>query len=281
MRKNIPSKAQVRSWRITPPGTTGSDSDRPEPVPAAPAAPTELRHGYTLDDLDRIARTAVALNVKWWSAGDRWQQADIARSGAVEHLYAAETAPAEKDLVYAARIALSDEVNGYKQMHGISHKGGTAPQFAKYWHHVGDEPWEDRLVERIALSQILSRLTEAQREAVTAFAGAGNYAAAAEALGIELRALRSRLHNARTAFAAHWYAPETPGRRKADKRVGSYARPRRTHCHRCLDSHELTDENTYTFPNGSRTCKVHHRALVARRDAAVAAVRRRGASDAS
>lgn len=252
-RRNAPSAAQVRGWTISTP--TSQPASVPEVAEVEDAAPGELRYGFTLADLDRIARAAVAINLKWWSGSDRWQQVETAWSGIAEHLYAAEDPPTEGDLLTAARNAINDEVQGDRQALGLSHNGKPSPRFHAYWNQVPDEPWEDRLVDRIALKQILPLLTGKQQSAVLALAAMGDYRAAAEALGIGYGTLNNRLSVARKAFDEHWYAPEAPPtRRGRDGRVKSYSTPRLTHCNHCEDRHELTDENTYRS-GGSRTCK--------------------------
>jgi hypothetical protein len=65
----------------------------------------ELRHGYTLTDLERLAKIAVARD--FWHQGmhpaDRF---DLSFSAMAEHLYAADQRPTANDLFSAATTAV-------------------------------------------------------------------------------------------------------------------------------------------------------------------------------
>jgi len=224
-------------------------------------AAVELRYGYTLDTLDRLAKTVVVANAQWWPGGDRHQQIDTAWSGIAEALYAAEHEPSENELLQAGTRALVEDTKAYRKHHGLRDGGlvGDGPRFAAFWYDPPNEPWEDRLIDRIAIGQIMPTLKPHLAETVGALATLGDYAAAADAVGVKYGALTMRMREARQAFQRQWYAPDAPPpTRGTDRRVGSYARPPRTHC---SEGHELTPENTYRRPNpkpgrrGERVCK--------------------------
>lgn len=242
MKHNPHSAAKVRCWTVTSPG-------RADPEALTPTVPSQsdeggIRFGYSLRDLDRLARTVVTVNAQWWPAGDRRDQADTAWSGIVEHLYSAEGKPTENDLLAAGTRALVDDTKGYRRHHGLRDGGyaGDAPRFAAYWYEPPAQPWEERIVERLAVEQILPTVRPRHVEALLSLAAHGDYAAAATGLGLRYSTLTMRLAQARKAFRAHWYAPDTaPATKGTDRRVGSYAKPLATHCSR---GHEWTPENT-------------------------------------
>jgi hypothetical protein len=229
-------------WKIPAP-----EQDIPEQAEKAPEqrrGPTDVRFGYTLNDLDRLARTVVVANSQWWPAGDRKDQADTAWSGIVEYLYTTEDEPAERDLLDAGTRALVEDTKGYRKHHGLRNGGLIAdgPRFATYWYEPPAEPWEERVIERIAVNQILAQVKPHEVDALLALAAHGDYAAAAEGLGLNYTTLTVRLSNARKTFRRHWFTPDTaPPIKGTDRRVGSRATPLRTHC---SSGHEFTPENT-------------------------------------
>lgn len=218
MKNSIPSKAQVRSWKITPP-----TAEEPADEPAMPqTSPTGLPYGYTLADLDDLARRVVKNNLHWWPAGDRRDQHDTAWHGIVEHLYTADEPPAERDLMEAGRRTLTEDVKSSMQMHGARRDGtNTGARFAVYWASMGatvPSP-ESTIVERVALGQIMAALTPRQREAFGALAACDDYVGAARLLGVEAQSYRSLIGRARGAFEALWHEGETARKRKPDRRV--------------------------------------------------------------
>lgn len=240
--KHVPySKAQVRAWTIS----HATPEPETAPTPATSHNHDGIRHGYTLGDLDRLARTVVVANSQWWPAGDRKDQADTAWSGIVEYLYSATDTPTERDLLAAGTQALVEDTKGYRKHHGLRDGGLIAdgPRFAAYWYQPPAEPWEDRVIERIAAEQIIAKVKPHELDAVLALAAHGDYQAAADALGLKYTALTVRLSGARKTFRQHWYAPEVAPRMKGtDRRVGSRTAELRTHCSK---GHEFTPENTY------------------------------------
>ena len=228
------------------------------------AIQAEIRHGYTLADLDRLAKTVVVANSQWWPAGDRKDQTDTAWSGIVELLYAHDGEPSERDLLDAGTRALTEDTKGYRKHHGLRDGGfiGDGPRFAAYWYEPPAVPWEERVIERIAAEQILTKIKGHELDALLALASTGDYAAAAQVLGLKYATLTQRLTEARRAFRRQWFAPEVPPPVKGtDRRVGSRAKPPSEYCKGGRGPHRMTPENTYRRPNpkpgkrGERVCR--------------------------
>lgn len=256
MRRHVPSAAQVRGWKIAPAeaapdqAVAGDVHYDVAPNPILTDA-TTLRYGYTLDDLNRIARTVVVANAQWWRGADRHDQVGIAFSAIAEHLYLADDMPNERELHTAGTAALVEDAKAYRHHHGLRDGGhglvGQAPRFAAYWYEPPADPWEDRVLERIAVAQIMPTLDEPLMQAVAALAALDDYAVAADALDLKYGTLTARINRGRKAFRQHWYAPETaPATRGTDRRVGSRTAVERTHC---SEGHEFTPENTYWRPS--------------------------------
>ena len=182
-------------------------------------------HGYTMRDLDNLARTVVMNNRTWWPAGDRDDLHAAAWHGIVEHLCETDAPPTRRDLLEAGRQALAADVKATMRHHGTRRDtNNNGAHYAMYWEWAGratPNP-EHGIVERIALEQILTALTPRQREAFTALATAGDYPEAARLLGIADQTLRSLLGRARTAFRELWHEGETPSAHwGCDRRAGS------------------------------------------------------------
>jgi hypothetical protein len=184
----------------------------------APRGATELRHGYTLDDLRRLAGGVV--KHAWSQLGDQADRLEVVWSAIAEALYASETAPARRDLFQAGMDAMGRYDADDRHHHGIASSGphayagrGSSPAFQTYWclAMTARSP-EDGVVERVALAQIWPRLTEGQRRALLALAAFDDYAAAAEALGIKYQSFHSLIRAARIRFLALWHEGESPSR---------------------------------------------------------------------
>lgn len=193
-----------------------------------------IRHGYTLGDLHDIARLAVhtvgMMGMDWH---DRY---DTAYSAIAEHLCAAAEPPSRRDLVRAGQLAIYAVVQDHRHHHGYykaktigaAAGPGSSPAFTRYW--VGftgaTQSCEERVVEAMALQQILATLTARQLEALAALGALDDYRAAAASLGIVPTTFRSLLGRARGQFKALWHEGESPSRPwGTDRRVGSYAPP--------------------------------------------------------
>lgn len=172
----------------------------------------KIRFGYSLPDLDDLARIALSQTPDGrglLSAADRYH---IAWSGIALALYEAEERPSREDLIRAGWKALAEARTQEMQAHGLRLDAGevhTRPAFEAYWRTPG-EPAEERLIERLAVSQTLTALTGSQRAAAAAVASLGSYEAAQQALGITRAALTYRLMAARVRVLELWMPGETP-----------------------------------------------------------------------
>jgi DNA-directed RNA polymerase specialized sigma24 family protein len=197
----------------------------PAPETPGPAHGDGIRGGWTLTDLDRLAKTVVSNNRTWWPAGDRNDQYTAAWHGIVEHLYTADEPPARRDLLEAGRNALADDVRDTMRHRGMRRDtSNNGARYAMYWDWAGRATPgpESGIVERAALDQILSALTARQREAFAALAAAGDYPEAARVLGIADQTFRSLLGRARGAFRELWHEGEEPSAHwGCDRRAGS------------------------------------------------------------
>lgn len=191
------------------------------------SADTELRWGYTLADVQRVARSAAATTRAM--AGDYDERYAEAFGAAAERLYAAEHWIPEHQLFRAAQDALFEQSRKDRSYRGCAYKhgsgwgeNGTGPRFTTYWTDVNrttPSP-ENRIVERTALAQILPTLTPRQREVIGALAAFDDHAAAREALG-GLSCYAQHVSNARRRFLELWHEGEAPSRPWGTDRRGA------------------------------------------------------------
>ena len=187
----------------------------------AGAGEAALRHGYTVTDLDRAARMAIARNVGF-HALSRSERYEIAWSAIALALYEAAEPPTLSDLASAGWYAIADARATEMRHHGIDHNrriGETRRGFATYWGRRDPVTHEDRIVERVALGQIWHQLTDTQREYLTALAVHGTAARAAAALGKKLSTFHKTARAGRNAFRTLWWGDETPVTWGRDRRT--------------------------------------------------------------
>ncbi|GAA3032608.1 hypothetical protein GCM10020000_07050 [Streptomyces olivoverticillatus] len=167
-------------------------------------------HGFTLADIDSLARTAVsAARAVGMDGLTRYQ---TAWSTIAEHLVEAEEPPSRTELIRAGWRAINAETaaclhaRGYRNGH--AHQGpASSPRYLQYWNTPLEDNAIDRLVDHLAAVQIGDLFTRAQGEAVEALARHDDHALAAASLGIPYKTFASRLSAARQRFQAAWYAP--------------------------------------------------------------------------
>lgn len=171
----------------------------------------ELGHGYTMDDLHRLARTAVA--GAWAQAGDYVERYETAWGGIAEALYTADEPPPASRLVHAGWIAITDAALDDSRHRGLARSGGPDPvAFERFWRYTArntPSP-EQYVVEAEALHQIWPTLTPTQQRCLLALAAMGDYAAAATAVGMGYQHFHSHVRNARLRFLALWHEGEVP-----------------------------------------------------------------------
>lgn len=240
-----------------------------------PRSLAEVRHGYTLHDLDQITRAAVIADRSM--ASNIEDRKDIAWSAIAEHLCLSEDPPARHELIRVGWQAIYREARTAFRDRGRPDKAWSSdeyesrPRFAQYWRDMQVTPsHESRVVESIAVWQVLEPLADTYRGAVVALAAMDDYVQAANLLGINYKAFVARIGTARKTVLRLWHEGETPRRtRTTDRRVGSYSTEKATHC---SAGHEWTPENTHVRNrilrgkrHTSRACKACERERSARR----------------
>lgn len=208
-------------WTTTPVG----DVDEQPVDKARTQHPGEIAHGYTLSDVIHIANAAAANNAAY-AAADFGELAWHAQAAVVDHLLTAETSPTRHDLAYAGKAAVWTAIREARQAHGYRNRDpwegyGSAPRFAVYWHVAAGESHEERIVERLALTQVLAVLREADRRTLLVAAAYDDPDDAAIATGRSLATWRYAVRTARRAAHDAWHAPEIPavtGLRRLDRR---------------------------------------------------------------
>lgn len=191
----------------------------------------ELRHGYSLDDVSRIAHLAV-MRHRWDTAIGFDDRIELAWSAIVEHLWAAQDHPAVGALIRAAMTAIGQEAHGDQQAHGIStrNRHEHTAAFFRFWiepsRHV--TALDERVTERIALWQIWDALRPAEQRAFMALAAHGDHALAAEAAGLTCESFHTQIHRARRSFLKLWHEGETPSRVWAVTKTSTSSRRKQT-----------------------------------------------------
>ncbi|MCW2900427.1 MAG: hypothetical protein JWO67_2692 [Streptosporangiaceae bacterium] len=177
----------------------------------------ELPHGWTLEDLAKIA--GIVVRIAYGRLLDVEEARDVAACAIVERLYA-EPEPMIEDLYRAGRRAVASAYGQQKSFVGIetnrsrSGREGVGREFARYWYSQGAlvSPFEDAIVDRLAVKQVWDALSPRHQETLLALAEHGSHAAARAALGVTTKAWEHRLRKARIQARVFWYWPEAPGR---------------------------------------------------------------------
>jgi hypothetical protein len=171
----------------------------------------ELRYGYTLTDLDRLARSAV--HAPWASSLDYRDRYDAAWHAIAELLYSSAQRPSGWDLKAAGMNAVSVLGQNEARHHGYDHQAQDRPHFQRYWALYRVTPsHEDRVVDRVALTQIWPTLTGTQRQALLALAVHEDHERAAAAIDRTPTTYRAHVKDGRARFRALWHEGETPSR---------------------------------------------------------------------
>lgn len=180
-----------------------------------------LVHGYTLAKIDEAAWAAVRMkgNVRVKDPRDFY---DAAWHAIVELLYTQEEPPTYFDLVNTGKLAIQHEINTEFHHSGIDNKTGQAgPNIGKYWAPVVGpqrEGFAERVVDRLAIPQILGYLTDVEYEVLSATIQHESQTLAAAALGMSRWNVQKYMASARARFAAAWFDPDhAPVRRRASE----------------------------------------------------------------
>lgn len=199
--------------------------DWSEVLPAVPSGDVELRHGYTLGTVNRLATGATKRDV-WHQSLPFSERLEIAYSAMVEYLYITEERPTANELINAAWKATRRCVEDEWHTHGVSRANSvydgaeTMPCYQRYWSgHGGNTPSaEERVVERLALWQIWARLGPRQQELLLALAAHRDYGQAASHLNIKHSTFIKSVGAARRDFYRLWYEGEKPPRKWGSER---------------------------------------------------------------
>ena len=174
--------------------------------------------GWTLPEIHALARSAALSNR--WLVSDFTVRFEAAWDGIVDELLAADRPPGRHDLAAAGKGAVSRGLlKDFCHTHGVADRdltagSGSAPRFAAYWFERHAEGFDERVAERVALGQVMAALSPRHAGFLEALAAAPDTRSAAEALGIPRSSLSMYVSQARDAFEALWYAPESPPRRR-------------------------------------------------------------------
>ena len=211
----------------------------------------ELRHGYTLDSLDRLACWA-AQRKRWHRGLELSERTEVAWHAMAELLYASDEPPTVRDLIDTGWRAIAAQVYSNAPFHGYNRAdpdGTTWRGFERFWWSTaGPTPGpEDRVVERLAVEQIWPRLRPSHRAALTALAAHGDYARAAESMDVTYHTFVTHVSRARREFLRLWHQGEAPSRPWVrDRRAGPG-----------------TDMHTVTYFLRSRRLRAQNRELAA------------------
>lgn len=194
---------------------------------ATPHGPDVLRHGYTLNDLYRLTRATIKRDrVYAMDVTDRMETIWFAM---VELLCTSETRPEPYDLIGVGMRATSRAVREEQATHGQRTYDVWAGReamvsYQRYW-WTATTPTpspERRVIERLAVRQILPRLSPRQREALTTLAALGDYRLAAHAMGVTFGTFTVTISAARRRFLELWHEGEMPSKQwRTDRRVRS------------------------------------------------------------
>lgn len=193
------------------------------------AATATLTHGFSLADVDRAARKSVKMRrrIQPHSRIGLEEEERTAWFGIVQYLYECgcgtgtrtrTSEPTFIDLLRAGTAEISDATKAHLRYVSRDKTGEWSPNFRKFWlpprrdKHYTSDGFSDQLCDRLALREALGVLTAQQYQAIAALAAFDTRREAADALGITLRVLDTRVANARRIIKEVWTGdvPETP-----------------------------------------------------------------------
>jgi hypothetical protein len=174
-----------------------------------------LAHGYTLRDVNGIARSAVV--TAGYATSNFADRYDEAWSAIVEALYAADAAPGRQELWYAGLDAVHAAIRDDRRHYGAptfdrNAELASAPGFVRYWSNLVTHDFSPALIERYAAFQIWPQLAGHHQRVLLTIAAAGAVAETARLLDVTPSAAQQRIDRARAAFRQLWHEHETPSR---------------------------------------------------------------------
>jgi DNA-directed RNA polymerase specialized sigma24 family protein len=188
-----------------------------------------VAHGYTMAEINRIARLAVTKHR--FSQSLNWDdRLASAWHGVVVELCSRRDPPTFTELLHCGIDQIRIDQDRRAQFLGRPDADGqSSPNFIRYWGErpsllrpmstkrtTFDDGFSERLCENLSLKSVLSVLSGTQYEALVTLAAFDNdYRAAADSLGLTLTALRSRVDKGRAAVKQAWFDEETPPARRA------------------------------------------------------------------
>lgn len=240
-----------------------------------------VRFGYTLADIDALARMAMRRSIGW-SLLDEIGRYQACYDGVTDLLFTADddAPPTERDLIESGWSSLARAYKAQRHDRGLTDNPEVphGPRFAAYWIGQGGATTHaDATVERLAAHQVVEALDAAQREVLAAMAAYGTRGDAAHGLGLKVETFGAQLRRAREQALLLWFDHETPPPRKmlfsTARKVASYQQ--RTPSTHCKAGHPWSPENTrwYTPPHRSgngrrRVCRACEAARATQRKAA-------------
>jgi len=200
-------------------------------LPCKPAHDVELRHGYTLSQVNAVSVWTV-MHDRYCSFADADERLEVAWHAIIEHLYTASEAPARQDLILSGWRAIREYVQKDARFRGYNfdNAGETRKGYTRYWTSTNPAGPEERVTDALALAQIWPHLKQSERDLLAALAEHEDYGLAAEAMSQPRHTYATEVGRAKRAFRELWHEGETPSRPwGADRRrrpdTEEYTRP--------------------------------------------------------
>ena len=170
------------------------------------------------------------------------------------------------EMIQIGKDAIDDEARHWGRHNGRSNRRSFQAFWLDRWElNAANTQFENRLVDDLALAQVMAVLPARMSTALIALAIGGDLAGAARLLGQHYDTVTRNVRDARRAVYAMWFEGQTPPSIPIDRRVESYQRPR---AEECPQGHELTADNIYRLGRTGRTCRACQIARSAARRAA-------------
>ncbi|MFT3862045.1 hypothetical protein [Micropruina sp.] len=187
-----------------------------------------------LREVDYMARWCVSQNLSHLT-GSVEDAFDEARSAILEkvaeHAASQGSLSSRHDLIVAGKRAVQRLIKAAGK-----HRG---PAAVSYWTAACD-PWDERLLDRLAVHEVMRVLPlEMQETLLTYAAHDQNIEATAKHFTVDISVMYRRIRRARQQFITVWFDWEVPAKPRHREHVGQA--PLATHCGR---GHEFTPENT-------------------------------------